>query len=130
MGLISSCQGCGKGGLTSLQKVNGRYLCKACASNPSGVGRYYCTNCKSTSPYAPNRGNGWIEVVLYLFYIVPGIIYSIWRRSGNSKICPICKKTSLISAGSNTHVKCPDCAELVLREAKKCRHCGCALVPQ
>jgi hypothetical protein len=29
-----------------------------------------------------------------------------------------------------THVKCPDCAELVRREARICKHCGCKLVPQ
>lgn len=29
-----------------------------------------------------------------------------------------------------THVKCPDCAELVLNEARVCKHCGCRLVPQ
>lgn len=29
-----------------------------------------------------------------------------------------------------THVRCPDCAELVRREARLCRHCGCRLVPQ
>lgn len=29
-----------------------------------------------------------------------------------------------------THVKCPDCRELVLRDARKCKHCGCGLVPQ
>jgi len=29
-----------------------------------------------------------------------------------------------------THVKCPDCRELVLKDARKCKHCGCALVPQ
>jgi hypothetical protein len=29
----------------------------------------------------------------------------------------------------DTHVKCPDCAELVLREARVCKHCGCKLVP-
>lgn len=28
-----------------------------------------------------------------------------------------------------THVKCPDCRELVLMDARKCKHCGCALVP-
>lgn len=28
-----------------------------------------------------------------------------------------------------THVKCPDCAELVLAEARVCKHCGCRLVP-
>lgn len=29
-----------------------------------------------------------------------------------------------------THVKCPDCAELIKREAKVCKHCGCRLIPQ
>lgn len=28
-----------------------------------------------------------------------------------------------------THVKCPDCAELVLAEAKVCKHCGAKLIP-
>lgn len=30
----------------------------------------------------------------------------------------------------DTHVKCPDCRELVLKDARKCKHCGCSLVPQ
>lgn len=29
-----------------------------------------------------------------------------------------------------THVKCPDCRELVIIDAKVCKHCGCKLVPQ
>ena len=29
-----------------------------------------------------------------------------------------------------THVKCPDCRELVLHDARKCKHCGTALIPQ
>jgi hypothetical protein len=29
-----------------------------------------------------------------------------------------------------THLKCPDCAELVLKEAKVCKHCHAKLVPQ
>jgi len=28
-----------------------------------------------------------------------------------------------------THVKCPDCKELVLKEARVCKHCGCKLIP-
>ena len=28
-----------------------------------------------------------------------------------------------------THVKCPDCRELVLADARKCKHCGTALIP-
>ena len=30
----------------------------------------------------------------------------------------------------DTHVKCPDCRELVLKDARKCKHCGCNLTPQ
>ena len=33
------------------------------------------------------------------------------------------------AATSETHVKCPDCAELVLKEARVCKHCVCKLVP-
>ena len=29
-----------------------------------------------------------------------------------------------------THVKCPDCRELVLKDASVCKHCGCTLIPQ
>lgn len=30
----------------------------------------------------------------------------------------------------NTHVRCPDCRELVRKDARKCKHCGSVLVPQ
>lgn len=29
-----------------------------------------------------------------------------------------------------THLRCPDCRELILKDAKVCKHCGCRLVPQ
>jgi len=29
-----------------------------------------------------------------------------------------------------SHVKCPDCRELILKDARKCKHCGCNLIPQ
>lgn len=33
-------------------------------------------------------------------------------------------KTDLNATSSATHGKCPQCAELVLKEAKVCKHCG------
>ena len=30
----------------------------------------------------------------------------------------------------DTHKKCPDCAELVLQEAKVCKHCGAKFYPK
>lgn len=32
-------------------------------------------------------------------------------------------------ATPETHVKCPDCKELVLKEASVCKHCRCRLIP-
>jgi hypothetical protein len=29
----------------------------------------------------------------------------------------------------DTHVRCPDCKELVHKEARRCKHCGITLVP-
>lgn len=29
----------------------------------------------------------------------------------------------------NTHVRCPDCRELVRNDARKCKHCGASLIP-
>ena len=133
MGLKTSCDGCGStvtGVFTSLRNVNGKYLCPSCESNPDGVLQYYCASCNSYVPNKGKGGNGWIELVLYLFYIIPGIIYSVWRRAGNSGVCPKCKSANLISAAAGTHVKCPDCKELVLKDARKCKHCGCTLATQ
>lgn len=33
-------------------------------------------------------------------------------------------------ATPDTHLRCPDCAEFVLKAARVCKHCGCKLVPQ
>lgn len=30
----------------------------------------------------------------------------------------------------DTHVRCPDCRELIRKEAQVCKHCGCRLIPQ
>ena len=30
---------------------------------------------------------------------------------------------------SETHVRCPECRELVRRDARRCKHCGITLVP-
>ena len=39
------------------------------------------------------------------------------------------KKEQSQMPNPSTHVKCPDCRELVLKDAKVCKHCGCKLIP-
>lgn len=76
------------------------------------------------------NGLFWMFVVVvgYITFIFPGVILHILCIVG-------------AAAGRNTapdpnaptpetHVKCPDCRELVLKDACKCKHCGCVLIPQ
>lgn len=84
-----------------------------------------------------------IELVAWLCFLIPGLIYSIWRHSTRHEACASCGSRSLVNSNTKaaatikaskpspeTHVKCPDCRELVLKDARKCKHCGCALLPQ
>lgn len=41
-------------------------------------------------------GSGWIELILWLCYIVPGLIYSIWRRSKKRPTCAQCGSRDLV----------------------------------
>lgn len=45
-------------------------------------------------------GNGWIELVLWLAYIVPGLIYSIWRRSRQRPTCAACGSRDLVDTST------------------------------
>lgn len=57
-----------------------------------------------------------------LFVTIPAhLIYAAIVR-GNEK--PETSDTS------RTHLKCPDCRELVLRDASICKHCHAKLIPQ
>ena len=108
--------------------------------NPMQPAKYYCTSCMNFTLVALKKGNGIIEALLYLCYIVPGIFYSVWRRSTPPNVCPLCKVPSLIPAAAappqavatasssgramRDEVDCPFCAEPILAKAKVCKHCG------
>lgn len=57
-----------------------------------------CTICGYTGEANKKaRGNGFIEFILWWFFLVPGIIYSIWSRGGSGKnVCPKCGSTTMI----------------------------------
>lgn len=46
------------------------------------------------------KGSFWLEVLLWLTFIFPGIIYSIWRLTNRAYECPKCKSQSMIPADS------------------------------
>src|SRR4051812_30430032 len=58
--------------------------------------RKICTNCHFVGT-AKMPGAGWIEFLLYFFYCVPGIFYSIWRRRKIKRnVCPACGMPAMI----------------------------------
>lgn len=52
---------------------------KACSS---------CGHVGTTDTYTP--GSRFIELLLWLLFIVPGLIYSLWRRSAQREVCARC----------------------------------------
>lgn len=63
-------------------------------------------------------GFGWFILACLISPLLAGIILlvSANRRSLAEKPNP------------TTHLKCPDCKELILKDARVCRYCGCKLV--
>ena len=67
-------------------------------SKQAEITYYECPNCeyfgKNTKTVI--KGSGCLEVFLWLFFIIPGIIYSIYRSmSVSKKACPKCEYTHL-----------------------------------
>lgn len=51
-----------------------------------------CPNCQYVGkPKTFTKGSILVEIVLWLCFIVPGLIYSLWRLSTRYDGCPNCK---------------------------------------
>jgi proteolipid membrane potential modulator/LITAF-like zinc ribbon protein len=56
-----------------------------------------CPACGTrTEPTTRTPGSIWIEIVLWLCFIIPGLIYSLWRLTSKEKVCPACGATGMI----------------------------------
>lgn len=60
-----------------------------------------CTTCGHCGPAAVRtRGSFGIELVLWLFFLVPGLIYSLWRLTTRGKACASCGSSTLVAPDS------------------------------
>lgn len=80
-----------------------------------------------------------------MFALVVGLIASGRGRSGMGWFVLACLISPLLAGifllvsanlrtqakrpSPSTHNKCPDCKELILKDARVCRYCGCKLAP-
>lgn len=61
----------------------------------------FCPNCGTIgAPKTITKGSILIEIVLWLAFLLPGLIYSIWRLSSRYQACPACKAPNMIPANS------------------------------
>ena len=61
----------------------------------------YCPSCATTGiPQFQRSGSTFVEVLLWLFVLIPGIIYSIWRASTKRWVCPKCGLSGMIPVDS------------------------------
>lgn len=67
----------------------------------SATGGMICPNCGTQSdPEDVTRGSLGIEIVLWLCFLIPGLIYTIWRHSSKYEACPACHQPGMIPADS------------------------------
>jgi hypothetical protein len=63
----------------------------------SPTGPYICPSCGTRGlPATKTKGSIFIEIILWLCLIVPGLIYSIWRLTTRQKVCPSCGNAGMI----------------------------------
>lgn len=63
----------------------------------SSAGQKLCTACGFIGkPKSGNAGNFAVEVLLWLLFIIPGLVYSLWRISNVKRTCPKCGGKELI----------------------------------
>lgn len=71
-------------------------------------------------------GAGWF-LLAFLFSPLLSVVVLACLRDLKADGQAAARDAVYAQAGGD-RVKCPECAELVLREARKCKHCGAALV--
>ena len=63
--------------------------------------KYYCITCESYET-APKKtpGSLIIEIFLWCMFLVPGIIYSVWRITSRKRVCRTCASLDIVPPNS------------------------------
>ncbi len=78
--------------------------------------KMYCPACGTVArPKRITKGSLATEVALWLFFLVPGLIYSVWRLASRYEGCPSCLRAGMIPLDSPVAVRALG-ADVVLAE--------------
>ena len=60
-----------------------------------------CSKCGTVAnPKTRTRGSIWIEIVLWCCFIIPGLIYTLWRLTSREDVCRACGSHELVPLDS------------------------------
>lgn len=63
--------------------------------------QYICTQCGSVGQFNKKSPGSWLLMVFLLFcFVLPGILYWIWRVANHKRRCDICDSTSVVPVTS------------------------------
>lgn len=69
----------------------------------------------------------WFLLSIVMSPLLAGILVLVLPRVGDAAVA---RDEAGERISPDSHVRCPDCRELVRKDARKCKHCGTALIPQ
>lgn len=57
----------------------------------------HCMTCGTEAIPANNsKGSIGLEIILWILFIIPGVIYGVWRRSSDNPSCAACGSKTLV----------------------------------
>lgn len=69
-------------------------------SRPNG-GVVHCMTCGIDAvPKPETKGSLLIELILWLCFLIPGLIYSVWRATTKADVCQSCSSKQLVPMDS------------------------------
>jgi TM2 domain-containing membrane protein YozV len=71
----------------------------------------------------------WTFLPAFISLIEAIVLFSMSEQSFNEKYNNGFQSLYQEAFSPDTHVRCPDCKELIRKDAKKCKHCGTAIIP-
>lgn len=65
------------------------------------MSKLVCRRCGSIGKTRKHyKGSVFIEIILWLCFVIPGLIYSLWRQTSTQKVCAVCGSAELIPTTS------------------------------
>lgn len=65
------------------------------------TGRFICPACGTRGGSKTiTRGSFLVELALWCCFLIPGVIYSLWRLSAKVKVCAACRNPGVVPVNS------------------------------